>query len=110
VLVYSPNEINSTARKIHQEESELKKMENRQAIEVSAGNSWWKGQAGKAFIEDYNRYTRKEMNYLYNAIHELESNMQRLAREVQNAEDRRRYEAQQKALQLQQQQQQKNKK
>ncbi len=67
--------------------------------------SWWKGKAGEAFKQDYLGKTRTEIDRLYTEIRDVETGLERLAREVQIADDRRRAEAARKALELQQQQQ-----
>lgn len=110
MFMYSISEINSVARRIYNEESELTKMEKRIIADVALISVWWKGNAGKAFIEDYNNETRDVMNRLYAEIRGLRSDLEGLAREVQLADRQKEIEANRKALLLQQQQQQKSKK
>jgi WXG100 family type VII secretion target len=103
IFVYSTSEINSTARRIYNEESELTKMENRMIADVVLITVWWKGNAGKAFIDDYNNQTRDVMKRLYAEIRDLRSDVEGLVREVQQADRQREIEANRKALLLQQQ-------
>nr|WP_268238744.1 WXG100 family type VII secretion target [Paenibacillus segetis] len=98
--------MNSTARRLYNEQSELIKTENRVKAELSQVTSWWKGNAAKAFIDNYHNQTSTEMNRLYTEIRDLKSSLEGLTREVQLADEQRRLEAQRQALLLQQQQQQ----
>ncbi|MBQ4900209.1 MULTISPECIES: WXG100 family type VII secretion target [Paenibacillus] len=106
--MYSTSEIRSTARRTSQGGADLKRMENQFASSVHDAASWWKGKASESFKEDYVAKAKKEIDRLQTEIRDLETGLDRLAREVQVAEDRRRAEAERQALLLKQQQ--KNKK
>lgn len=104
--MYSSSEIRSAARRTSQGEADLKKAEKQLGSHVQETASWWKGKAGSAFKGDYTGKTRNEINRLYSEIRDIETGLERLAREVQIADERRRAEAARKALELQKQQQQ----
>lgn len=107
--MYSAGEIRSAARKTSQGEADLKKTEKQLGSYIQETASWWKGKAGTSFKNDYTGKTRNEITGLYAEIRDIESGLERLAREVEIAEERRRAEAARKALEAQRQQQQKNK-
>ncbi len=105
--MYSTSEIRSTARRTSQGGADVKRMESQFASSVHDASSWWKGKASEAFKEDYVAKAKKEVDRLQVEIRDLETGLDRLAREVQIAEDRKRAEAEKQALLLKQQ---KNKK
>ncbi|WP_223068047.1 WXG100 family type VII secretion target [Paenibacillus caui] len=96
--MYSPGEISSAARKIHNEKADLQNTERRFAGNLGSIDTWWKGQAGKAFIDDYKRQTRQAMDRLYSEMESVQSGLERLATEVRNADEQKRMKEQQKAL------------
>ncbi|WP_334073391.1 MULTISPECIES: WXG100 family type VII secretion target [Paenibacillus] len=95
--MYSSSEIRAVARKMSQGNADLKRMEKQFVSTVHETSSWWKGKAGQAFKEDYLGKTHSEIERLYAEIRDLETGLDRLAREVQAADDRRRAEAERKA-------------
>ncbi|WP_055109376.1 WXG100 family type VII secretion target [Paenibacillus ihumii] len=99
----TPSAISGTARNIRNELGEVKREEGRLQAELAGVSSWWKGSAGKALTDSYQSQTRNELGRLYAEIENLQSGLERLATEVHRAEEQRRIEAQQKAMQLQQQ-------
>ena len=103
--MYSTSEIRAAARKTSQGEADLKKLEKQFNSVIQDTASWWKGKASTAFKEDYLGKTKSEINVLYTEIRDIESGLDKLVREVQIADDRRRAEAARKALELQQQKQ-----
>ncbi|HEY4391786.1 MAG TPA: WXG100 family type VII secretion target [Paenibacillus sp.] len=102
--MYSSSEIRFTASKTSQGEADLKKTERQLSSDVQEAASWWKGKAGSAFKDDYTGHTKSEITRLYAEIRDIELGLERLAREVQIADDRRRAEEARKALELQKQQ------
>ncbi|MCM3040895.1 WXG100 family type VII secretion target [Paenibacillus motobuensis] len=102
--MYSSSEIRSAARKTSQGEADLKKTERQLSSDVQETASWWKGKAGSAFKDDFTRQTKSEITRLYAEIRDIESGLERLAREVQIADERRRAEEARRALELQKQQ------
>lgn len=105
--MYSTSEIRSAARKTSQGEADLKNSERQLGSLVQGTASWWKGKAGSAFQDDYSRSTRDEITRLFADIRDIEQGLERLAREVQVADERRRAEA---ARQLELERQKKQKK
>lgn len=107
--MYSAGEIRSAARRASQGEADLKKTEKQLSSYIQETASWWKGKAGTSFKEDYIGATRNEITGLYAEIRDIESGLERLAREVEIAEERRRAEAARKALEAQRQKEQQKK-
>ncbi|MGZ7442195.1 WXG100 family type VII secretion target [Paenibacillus sp. TH7-28] len=101
--MYSTSEIRSAARRTAQGEADLRRTEKQLGSHVQETSSWWKGKAGTAFKDDYTGKTRNEINRLCSEIRDIESGLERLAREVQIADDRRRAEAARKAQELEKQ-------
>ncbi|WP_159081908.1 WXG100 family type VII secretion target [Paenibacillus sp. CAA11] len=99
--MYSASEIRSAARRISEGEADLKSMEKQFTAVAQGTSSWWKGKASEAFKEDYLGKTRGEMQRLYAEIRELETGLNRLAHEVQAADDRKRAEEKKALLQKQ---------
>ncbi|MBS5914416.1 MAG: WXG100 family type VII secretion target [Paenibacillus macerans] len=98
----SPGEISSAARKVHTEAMDLKNAERRFSSTLGGIDTWWKGQAGKAFAEDYNQLAKRAMERLYSEMENMKSGLDRLASEVRSADEQRRrkelLERQRKAL------------
>lgn len=107
--MYSSSEIRSAARKTSQGEADLKRSERQLNSDIQEAASWWKGKAGTAFKNDYTGQTRNEISRLYAEIRSIESGLERLAREVQIADERRRAEEARRALEQQRQEQAKRK-
>ncbi|GIP59779.1 WXG100 family type VII secretion target [Paenibacillus woosongensis] len=99
----TPSAISGTARNIRNELGEVKREEARLQAELAGVASWWKGSAGTALTDSYRSQTRNEINRLYSDIETLQTGLERLAAEVQRADEQRRIEARQKALKLEQQ-------
>lgn len=99
----TPSAISSTARNIRNELADVKREESRLQAELAGVTSWWKGSAGKALTDSYRSQTRNELSRLFSDVEDLQSGLERLAVEVQRADEQRRIEAQRKALQLEQQ-------
>ncbi len=94
--MYTPADIQSAVRRIHEEASDLKSRENRFRGELGSISGWWEGKACKSFIDGYTEIG-VDMNRVFSEVSELESGLRKLASEVQRAdEERRRIEAERK--------------
>ncbi|MNP76635.1 hypothetical protein D3C76_1739080 [compost metagenome] len=62
---------------------------------VSETKTWWKGEAGETFVNEYNRETKQAMHRLYSEMNTMSSGLDRLATEVRHADEA---EAQRKAM------------
>ncbi|RRJ63453.1 WXG100 family type VII secretion target [Paenibacillus oralis] len=98
----SPGDISSAARKVHNEAMDLKNTERVFSRMLGGIDTWWKGQAGKAFAQDYNQQAKRAMERLYGEMENMKSGLDRLASEVRSADEQRRrkelLERQRKAL------------
>lgn len=88
----TPYEIQNSAARIHNEKSEMQSSESKFRNELEDLNSWWQGDASKAFAQGYFE-ERNEINRLFSGIGNLEDGLRRLATEVQRADDERRRKA-----------------
>ena len=95
----TPAYIKNIARKINDIECDLNNSERKFRQEMENIDRWWSGDAGKSMAKSY-LDSKREYNNLYSAIDNLESELRRLASEVDQADDERRRKEAQRRLDL----------
>lgn len=88
----TPGEIRRKAAGVGQAADEIRREKDKyQGIANSAG-TWWQGEAGRVFKEEYEEIN-SDISRLISKMGNLESGLNRMASEVQRADEERRRKA-----------------
>ncbi|WP_410771624.1 WXG100 family type VII secretion target [Fontibacillus sp. BL9] len=87
-----PSEIKYKASRVYEVKSDLSREQTQCQGQVENSSTWWQGEAGKSFRTGYKEF-RPEINALLKKMDTLSSLLNKLAGKVQQADDKRKAEA-----------------